>query len=88
MNKKARLGLYLEDEEIKKRIKIAAARRGVSTTAYCAEAIIQRLVKEGEINDDAGRKKKALLARMDELRKQIGPLKIQASELVKAGRRR
>jgi hypothetical protein len=39
MTKKARLGLYLEDEEIKKQINVAAARKSISTTAYYAEAI-------------------------------------------------
>ena len=49
--RKASLGLYLEDEEIKKRIKIASAKRGVSATAYCAEAIEEFLRRDGEIGD-------------------------------------
>lgn len=88
MVKKARLGLYLEDEEIKRQIKIAAARKGISTTAYCAEAIKERLVREGEISDKTNGKKKALLARMNELRQQIGPVGMRTAELVREGRRR
>jgi hypothetical protein len=88
VTKKARLGLYLEDEEIKKQIKIAAARKGISTTAYCAEAIKERLVREGAISNKIDGKKKALLTRMDELRKQIGPVGTLTAELVKEGRRR
>lgn len=85
--RKARLGLYLEDEEIKKQIKIAAARRGISTTAYCAEAIKERLVRDGEIIPQPPGKeaKKALLAEMDRLRQEIGPLGITTTELIKEG---
>jgi hypothetical protein len=89
MGKKARLGLYLEDEEIKRRIKTAAAKKGVSTTTYCTEAIKERLVKEGEMSDDAiGNKRALLLARMDDLRQQIGPIGMSTSELIEEGRRR
>ena len=88
MVKKARLGLYLEDEEIKKRIKIAAAKRGISTTVYCAEAIKERLVREGELNDESDGGRKALLSRMDRLRREIGPVGASTSELVNEGRRR
>lgn len=88
MAKKARLGLYLADVEIKKQIKIAAAKRGMSTTAYCAEAIEERLRREGEMGDKIDRTKIALLSRMDKLKKAIGPVGKRAAELVKEGRRR
>ena len=90
MVRKARLGLYLEDEEIKKKIKIAAAKRGISTTAYCAEAIKERLVRDGEIVPQPPRNeaKKAIFAEMDRLRQEIGPLGITTTELIKEGRRR
>lgn len=39
MAKKARLSLYLEDEELKRQIKVAAAKRGMTVTDYCADAI-------------------------------------------------
>jgi len=88
VNKKARLGLYLEDEAIRRQIKVAAAKRGLSTTAYCAQAIKERLVKDGEITDKPDGNKKALLARMDRLRRDIGPVGMLTAELVEAGRRR
>ena len=88
VTKKARLGLYLEDEAIRRQIKIAAAKRGMSTTAYCAQAIRERLVRDGEISDKIDGNKKALLARMDRLRRDIGPVGIPAAELVEEGRRR
>ena len=88
--RKARLGLYLEDEEIKKKIKIAAANRGISSTSYCAEAIKERLIRDGEIISQPSQdeRKKELLAKMDRLRQQIGPIGITTTELVKEGRRR
>lgn len=88
MTKKARLGLYLEDEIIRRQIKVAAAKRGMSTTAYCTQAIKERLMRDGEIVDKADGHKKALLARIDRLRQEIGPVGMPAAELVKAGRRR
>ena len=88
MTKKARLGLYLGDEAIRRQIKIAAAKRGMSTTAYCTQAIKERLVKDGEISDKADGNKMALLAKMDRLRQDIGPVGMPAAELVEEGRRR
>jgi len=88
MTRKARLGLYLEDEKIKKQIKIAAARRGISVTAYCAGAIKERLRRDGEDIDEADQEKLALLARMDNLRLEIGPVGLTAAELIEEGRRR
>ncbi len=88
MARKARLGLYLEDDEIKKQIKVAAARRGISTTAYCAGAIRERLRREGEMSDKVDRDRLALLSRMDKLRREIGPVGTTAAELVEEGRRR
>jgi hypothetical protein len=74
MVKKSRLGLYLEDEEIKTQVKIAAARRGLSTTAYCAQAIEQRLRIDGETSRDADRR--VILSRVDRFRKEVGPVGI------------
>lgn len=88
MTKKARLGLYLEDEIIRRQIKVAAAKRGMSTTAYCTQAIKERLMRDGEIVDKSNGNKKALLARIERLRQEIGPVGMPAAKLVKAGRRR
>ncbi|MDD5537332.1 MAG: hypothetical protein PHF12_00020 [Candidatus Omnitrophica bacterium] len=88
MTKKSRLGLYLEDEDVKRRIKVAAARRGISTTAYCAEAIRERLQRDGEVGDKTSKERLALLSRMDKLRKETGPIGVTTAELVEEGRRR
>jgi len=88
VTKKARLGLYLKDEVIRRQIKVAAAKRGMSSTAYCTQAIRERLVRDGEITDKADENRKALLARMDTLRQEIGPVGMRTAELVEEGRRR
>ena len=88
MTRKARLGLYLEDEETKKQIKIAAARRGISATAYCTEAIRERLQKDGEMTDRVSKDRLALLSRMDNLRQEIGHVGTTTADLVAEGRRR
>ena len=89
MARKARLGLYLEDEEIKRQIKVAAARRGMTATDYCARAIEERLIKDGERRvEGVGKNKMAFLSRMDEFRQEIGPIGMSTAELVEEGRRR
>jgi|WetSurMetagenome_2_1015567.scaffolds.fasta_scaffold1894324_1 hypothetical protein len=88
MTKKARLGLYLDDEKIKTQIKIAAARRGISVTAYCAGAIRERLHRDGEESDKVTKDKLVLLSRMDKLRLEIGYVGSTTAELVAEGRRR
>lgn len=88
MTKKARLGLYLEDEAIRRQIKVAAVKRGMSLTTYCTQAIKERLARDGEITDKADRNKRALLARMNRLRQEIGPVGMPAAKLVEEGRRR
>ncbi len=94
MAKKARLGIYLDDEETKRQIKIASAKRGVSITDYCAEAIEERLIRDGEMST-VNRKsrtteggKLALLEKMDRLRNEIGPIGVPTSQLIEEGRRR
>jgi len=86
---KARLGLYLHDEEIKRQIKVAAAKRGMTATDYCARAIEERLIMDGERNVMGTDKDKvAFLSHMDKLRQEIGPIGIPTAELVEEGRRR
>jgi len=86
---KARLGLYLKNEEIKRQIKVAATRRGMTVTDYCARAIEERLIKDGERSAEGEDKDKvALLSRMDKLRQEIGPIGVSTAELVEEGRRR
>jgi len=94
VTKKARLSLYLEDEEFKRQVKVAAAKRGLAVTDYCTEAIGERLMKDGERSmaksksSNANKEKLGLLAQMDKLREGIGPIGSRTSELVEEGRRR
>ncbi len=86
---KARLGLYLKDEEIKRQIKMAAAKRGMTATKYCAQAIEERLTRDGERNArDENMNRMAFLARMDKLREEIGSIDMSTAELVEEGRQR
>ena len=86
---KTRLGLYLEDEELKRQIKVAAARRGVTVTNYCARAIEERLIRDGERGiEDQDKNRIALLSRIDKLRQETGPIGMSTAELVEHGRRR
>ena len=68
MGKKARLGLFFETTEIRRLIILAAAKQGISPTAYCTRAIEERLVRDGEMGDLAERE--AFLAKMDQLRQE------------------
>jgi hypothetical protein len=86
MGKKPRLGLYYENELIKKRIEYASARRGISTTAYCTKAIEESLVRDGELGTPEERKK--FIAEVDKQREILGPLGIPTSEVTRDPRRR
>jgi len=89
VTRKARLGLYLEDEEVKKQIKVAAARRGTTATDYCTQAIEERLIRDGERKARGeDESKAAFLSRMDEFRQKIGPIGASTTEIIEEGRRR
>ncbi|HEX7476065.1 MAG TPA: hypothetical protein VF318_08890 [Dehalococcoidales bacterium] len=76
MGKKARLGLYFETTEIRRLIISAAARQGMSPTAYCTRAIEERLVRDGEMGDVAERK--TFLAEMARFREERGIIDVSA----------
>lgn len=92
--KRPRLNIYLADEETRRQIRVAAAKRDLSITEYCARAIEEQLVSDGERPPNRGaiyktpREKLELLARMDERRQRIGPIGTSVTELVTEGRRR
>jgi len=89
MATRARLGLYLKNEEIKRQIKVAAAKRGMTATDYCARAIEERLVRDGERDtNNEVQDKLAFLSGMDKLRREIGPIGMPTAELVEEGRRK
>jgi plasmid stability protein len=44
----ARLNIYLPDPEVRRRVKVAAARRDLSVSEYCVRAILRQLAEDGE----------------------------------------
>jgi plasmid stability protein len=44
----ARLNTYLPDPEVRRRVKVAAARRDLSVSEYCVRAILRQLAEDGE----------------------------------------
>lgn len=81
-----RLNIYLNGRSIHEVLKIAAARKKVSLSEYCLEAIRKRLEEEGYIKHRSKAKQSA--RRMDKIRKHIGPIGIPVRELIEQGRRR
>jgi hypothetical protein len=82
-----RLNIYLHTPRISERVRVAAARSGMSVSAYCEEAIRQRLVDEGLLPPDGSTARTAARA-LDRLRARQGPLGVPVSELIDEGRRR
>ena len=82
-----RVNIYLDDPDLKREIKIAAANGGVTLSAYCVEAIQQRLARE---QSQMVRKAKPTTLdaaqAMDQLRGEIGPIGIPVRELIDEGR--
>ena len=48
MVRTARLNIYLPDPEVRRRVKVAAARRDLSVSEYCVRAILRQLAEDGE----------------------------------------
>jgi hypothetical protein len=83
-----RVNIYLDDPSLKRSIKIAAAHRGVTLSAYCVEAIRQRLTREEFKPDpDETSTTQNVVRAMDRLRSEIGPLGIPVRDLIDEGHR-
>ncbi|MGB5162383.1 MAG: CopG family transcriptional regulator [Thermoanaerobaculia bacterium] len=85
----ARVNIYLDDPDLKREIKIAAANRGVTQSAYCVEAIRQRLERERSAETAAGSRQRSrdVAKALDQLRAEIGPVGIPVRDLIDEGRR-
>ena len=84
-----RLSIYLDDPTLRKTIKIAAARRKLTISAYCLEAIRQRLIEERFLPPSEDRERPEAAARaLDRLRRQVGPIGVPVRDLIAEGRRR
>lgn len=87
--KQVRVNIYLDDPEMRREIKIAAANRGVTQSAYCVEAIRQRLERERSAETAAGSRQRSrdVAKALDQLRAEIGPVGIPVRDLIDEGRR-
>ncbi|MBI2916949.1 MAG: hypothetical protein HYY01_03060 [Chloroflexi bacterium] len=85
-----RLGLDLRDEGMKRRIKVAAAKRGMTVSDFCLEAIEHHIDEQsGEVaRPSTPQEWEAFIERMDKLREEIGPIGVPTWQLVEEGRRR
>lgn len=84
-----RLNIYVDRAELREAVKIAAARHGVTLSAYCLEAIRRRLMVEGFLPREEREASQQHAARaLDSLRSKIGPIGVPVSDLVEQGRRR
>ncbi|MEW6448586.1 MAG: CopG family transcriptional regulator [Bacillota bacterium] len=80
-----KVSIYLGDPELRRRLKLAAARRDTTISAFCEEAIREKLAREESDLLGAAR---AAAKRLDERRSRLGPVKISTADLVKEGRYR
>jgi hypothetical protein len=77
----------VDSPRLREQVKIAAARSGVTVSAYCQEAIRRRLEEEGQAGPGRDRSRAAARA-LDVARRRYGPLGVPVSELIAEGRRR
>lgn len=80
-----KVSIYLGDPELRRRLKLAAARRDTTISAFCEEAIREKLAREESAVPGTAR---AAAKRLDERRARFGPIKISTADLVKEGRYR
>ena len=74
-----RLSVYLDDPSLRETVRIAAARRGVSISAYGLQALRDRLSREGLLHDERTAQEAART--LDALRTQMGPIGIPVCNL-------
>lgn len=82
-----RLNIYVDSAQLRDRVKVAAARAGVSVSAYCQESIRRRLEQEGLLPPSRAAAR-AAAEDLDRIRRTRGPLGVSVSDLVAEGRRR
>ena len=83
-----RLSIDLDEPELHRVIETAAARQGVTLSAYCLQAVCNRLREEGVLPGDSGTRSEEAARALDRLRRRIGPIGAPVSELISEGRRR
>lgn len=87
----SRINIYLDDPDLRTQVKIAAARRGITISAFCVEAI-RRSLEEVSSEDEAVQRETAESPRsaaqaLDKLRRSVGRIGVPVSELIAEGRK-
>ncbi|NPV69247.1 MAG: hypothetical protein HPY55_01200 [Firmicutes bacterium] len=83
--RRQKLSIYIDDAELRRRAKVAAARRDMSLSQFCEEAVREKIDLEEGVDRIAGAIRAA--QRMDERRARIGRLGLSARDLIDEGRR-
>src|SRR4051812_17363406 len=87
-----RINIYLDDTGLLAHIKIAAARHGVTISAYCVDAIRQRLIDEGLLSaSETGEPERSVSPKvaaqtLDRLRQRLGTIGVPVGDLIADGR--
>ena len=86
-----RINIYLHDPELRTQIKIAAARQGVTVSAYCLGAILDRLQEQSPsaVRSEGAEQPESpqdAAQALDRLRRQIGRVGVPVRELIAEGR--
>ena len=84
MASRARLNIYLDDPTLQEKIKVAAARRRMSLSAYALMALRRQLAADGLLPTEESPEEASRA--LDELRQRVGPIGIPVTELVEEGR--
>lgn len=83
-----RINIYLDDPRLRETLKVAAAQRRITVSAYCLEAIRHRLAEEGHLPAAGVETRPGEAARaLDHLRNTIGPVGLPVREFMAEGRR-
>ncbi|MEW6182138.1 MAG: hypothetical protein AB1500_03030 [Bacillota bacterium] len=80
-----KVSIYLSNPELRRRLKLAAARGDTTISSFCEEAIREKLAQEESAVSVTAR---AVDRRLDTRRARLGPVKINTADLVKEGRYR
>lgn len=84
----SRLAIYIDEPELRQKIKIAAAREGVNLSTYCLQAVRRRLAEDGYLPAlEAAVGPHGAAEALDRLRRTIGPIGVKARDLIEEGRR-
>lgn len=81
-----KISIYLDDPELRRRLKVAAAQCDITISAFCEEAIRAKL--QIEVINTALEAARRAAHRLDEKRNNLGSMDVETWELVKEGRRR